>query len=202
MVGLRPRREVVALGLPALIGKEANELEAVCVGLVETEVEVLNRYPDPEHSIWSELVRPELADMPPGFIGASVDPSPRALHTLRRGRAQPRRDHAPALVWAAVTFARARLAAWGVTVQPSAEPLPAVSMAQGRIPRQALATLTRYREEAGCGKRRCASCGGHLADRTGRRRYCSSACRWRAWRNGHPELRRRVTFRRRSRLTL
>src|SRR5262249_50626490 len=157
--------------------------------------------PDPEHSIWSELVRPVLADMPPGLIGASVQLSARALHALRRGRAQPRSDHVPALVWAAVTFARARLVAWGMKVQPLAQPLRAVSMAQGRIPRQAPATLTRYREEAGRGKRRCASCGAHLADRTGRRRYCSPACRWRAWRDGHPELRRRVTFRRRSRLT-
>src|SRR5262249_16917899 len=63
-VGLLQPRPVVALGPPALIGKEANKLEAVSVGLVETEAEVLNRYRDADHSVWSELVRPVLADMP------------------------------------------------------------------------------------------------------------------------------------------
>src|SRR5262249_19266619 len=55
-VGLLQRRSAVPLGPPALIGKEANKLEAVSVGLIETEAEVLNRYPDPQHSIWSALV--------------------------------------------------------------------------------------------------------------------------------------------------
>jgi hypothetical protein len=185
-VGLLQRRAVAALGPPALIGKEANKLEAVSVGLVETEAEVLNRYPDPEHSVWSELLRPVLGEMPPRLIREAVALSPRAILALRRGQPQPRGDHALALGWAAVTFAQAQLTRWGIQIEPLPDSLRAVSLAQGRLPRQALAVLTRYSEHVrGC-KRRCASCGAELADGAGRRRYCSATCRWRAWRTAHP----------------
>jgi hypothetical protein len=182
-VGLLQRRPVTPLGPPALIGKEANKLEAVRVGLVETEAEVLNRYPDPEHSVWSELVRPVLADMPPRVIRETVELSPREILALRRGQAQPRSYHALALGWAAITFALAQLTSWGVKAEPLPDSLRAASMAQRHIPPRALAVLTRYREEASQHRGCCATCRAALRQPTGHHRYCSDACRARAWRS-------------------
>jgi hypothetical protein len=173
------------LGPPALIGKEANKLEAVSVGLVETEAEVLNRYPHPKHSVWSDLVRPVLADMPPRLLREAVKLSPRALHALRRGRAQPRSDHALALAWAAVAFAQAQLTSWGVEVGLLPEALRAVSVSQARMPRRILTVLMTYNAERNSHRGRCLHCGAKLRAAGPRLRHCSASCRGRAWRSGY-----------------
>jgi hypothetical protein len=181
-VGLLQRRPVTPRGPPALIGKEANKLEAVGVGLVETEAEVLNCYPDPKHSIWSELVRPVLADMPTAELSRAVGGSKRRLSDVLKGRAIPRTAHQFALTWVAISFAEGQLAASEPDPQRLPESLRAVSLAQGRVPRQALSVLARYLERREEQAVFCLECGARLGHHTQRRRYCTPACRVRDWR--------------------
>src|SRR5262249_60590664 len=61
-VGLLQRRPVVALGPPALIGKEGNEIGAGSVGLVGAEAEGRKRHPGPGHRGWAGWRRPVLAE--------------------------------------------------------------------------------------------------------------------------------------------
>jgi hypothetical protein len=181
-VGLLQRRPVTPLGPPALIGKEANKLEAVSVGLVETEAQVLNRYPEPERSVWSELVRPVLADIPIMELCRAVGGSKRRVSDVVKGRALPRASHRLALTWAAITYAEGQLAAAGPATQRSSELLQAVGFAQGRVPRRALSALISY---VGSRKGRiplCLGCGAPLPQPNQRRHYCRTACRVHAWR--------------------
>jgi hypothetical protein len=182
-MGLLQRRPVVPLGSPALIGKEANKLEAVRVGLVETEAEVLNRYPYPEHSIWSELVRPVLADIPLTKLQTEVGGSTRRLSDAVKGRVNPRTRQALALMWAAVTFAQAQLAAAGATSPLVPESLRMVSLAHRQMPHRALSILARYLELHRSRGVSCLGCGASIRQRHQRQRYCTPACRVRSWRS-------------------
>jgi hypothetical protein len=181
-VGLLQRRPVASLEPPAFIGKDANALEAVSVGLVETEVEVLNRHADPDHSVWSELVRPVLADMLIAELRRAVGNSRRRLSDVAKAPTQPRAALALALTWAAVRFARTPLGVSEPATHRLPEHLQAVSLGQRRVPRRALAILARYLEPCHHSTVSCQVYGPPIPQRSRQHQYSARACRLRAWR--------------------
>ncbi len=89
--GLLARRHVEALALAAsYIGKEANRIDDVAVGLVHSEAEVLVEYCDPSRDCFERVVRPWMKERPKRELSKLTGLSERQIASIRNGRTLPR----------------------------------------------------------------------------------------------------------------
>ena len=82
-VGLLRRRPVKPIWI-RLIGKEANEIEAVQAGTVHDVEQVLSEYVDPSRSHWLEVILPILREIPLKELMEASRMSATALKAIRR----------------------------------------------------------------------------------------------------------------------
>lgn len=162
-VGLLHRRPVVAIYV-RYVGKESNYLEERELGLVHDLDEILTEYADPRRDPFDVLVRPVLRDLPAREVSKRV--KIKTANALGRTFRQARKA---ALTKLAAETAGKALRTWRVS-QPDG----------------ALARCYAYLEERKRrGVRACHVCRKPLMNL--RARYCSAACKHRAFR-----LRRRI----------
>jgi hypothetical protein len=160
--GLLNRRPVTAAYI-TYIGKESSKLDDRSSGLIHDSDEVLNEYPDPKRDPFRTLVLPVLRDCPTGELAKRVKLDPTAIRRIRAGRSVPRPAHQVALLAFAAAWARNTLQGWGVA-----------------RPTDDLACCAAYLEERHRSVRACPTCKGPVTQL--RPRYCSQACRQRAYR--------------------
>jgi len=157
-VGLLHRRPVVAIYV-RYVGKESNYLEERELGLVHDLDEVLTEYADPRRDPFDLLVRPVLRDRSAREITKRV-----WTKIVTAGGRTIRQARRAALTKLAAEIARKALRTWG---RPQ--------------PDSALACCYLYLEERGRrGVRTCQVCAKPLTRL--RARYCSAACKHRAFR--------------------
>ena len=159
-LGLLHRRSVVAIYV-RYVGKESNYLEEREFGLVHDLDEVLTEYADPRRDPFDLLVRPVLRDVYAREITKRV-----RIKIATAGGRTIRQARRAALTKLAAEIARKGLRKWGM-------PLPQ--------PETAHAYCYKYLEERERrGVRTCQVCTKPLM--TLRARYCSVACKHRAFR--------------------
>jgi hypothetical protein len=161
--GLLQRRPVTASSIGG-IGKESNDLEAREAGLVHDLDEVITEYPDPRRDPFATRILPVLCDWPAARLAKKLGLHPVTIKNIRSGRTAPHSAHKRALVKIAVKVAGAGLRRWRVPVPDDALGICCAYLEQ--------------RQRRGLGA--CQQCGKPLADL--RARYCSAACRNRAYR--------------------
>lgn len=110
-VGLLRRRPIAVRGV-TLIGKEANELEAMSAEQVQDLEEVLTDY-GPEEDRWATELLPALAMMPTADIARRAGVSQRTVQRAVAGRATPHPKAAARIRAAAEDYARKWLRAAG-----------------------------------------------------------------------------------------
>ncbi len=89
----------------ARVGKEANKLEEVEVGLEHDPETVYTEYRHPERDSWRTQVLPILRQLPQAELAEAAGLSVRRLRDLLSGRAQPRPQTEAVLARVATTFA-------------------------------------------------------------------------------------------------
>ncbi len=187
-VGLLQRRPVAAL-TRAHIGKEANRIEDVELGLARP-ADVTNVYGDERQSAWVALVLPVLREMPARPTAEQVGLTERRFKALRNTHARPRREHRIALTRVAATFAQERLVQAGID---AGEPLPLSIAGLALDDAASLAVLKLYaveREQRCPAVAECLACGQPFAAVNAQQRYCP-ACRPSRAARHHRERQRR-----------
>ncbi len=162
-IGLLRRRPVTATHV-VYIGKESNRLEEVEAGVLHHPDEVLAEYTDPRRDPWRTLVLPVLQGLSAGKIARKLGLERRTVQRLQAGRSYPHPKHKAALLAFASQTARASLQAWGISP-----------------PTDDLACCSAYLEEQIHHLLQvCPICQAPFT--RPRARYCSAACRQRAYR--------------------
>lgn len=160
--GLLQRRAVTGT-YAHRIGKESNELEDRAAGLVHDLEEVVAEYPDPRRDAFTTSVLPVLRSWSARRIAKAISLDPTSVARIRSGRT-PHRVHAAKLIRLAAEIARTALRKWRVV-----------------CPDDDFACCYVYlRQQAERGLRSCRVCRKPLVNL--RARYCSAACRHRAFR--------------------
>lgn len=111
--GLLQRRQVRAIIPIAHIGKEANLLDEVAVGLVAKDEDALTVYVDRRSVAWDRIFLPVLREMNVRQTAAAVGVNPTTI-TRIRGGSHPRRALRPALMREIGRYARAQLREGGI----------------------------------------------------------------------------------------
>jgi hypothetical protein len=159
--GLLQRRPVTVTTI-TLIGKESHRLEERTGGLIGDLADIVATYSNPALDPWHTLVKPVLADIPARVLASRTGLHARTIERIQSGKTRPHVNNRAALTLAATDHAERYLRNSNV-----------------EIPEDPLAVLVAYRgihEVA----RTCSVCGNLLA--SSRARYCSSACKKRAYR--------------------
>ena len=107
-VGLR-RRRAVRPAYAVRLGKLANKLEEVELGLEHDPAGARAEYPVPRRNPFRILVLPVLRRIPSSSFAVASALAERSLTALRDGLGSPRPDHCEALVCTRATFARDHL---------------------------------------------------------------------------------------------
>jgi hypothetical protein len=103
------RRRSVHAAYVKLIGKEANNIEAIEHGEIHDLDEVLEEYADPAYDPWFTLVIPVLQRMTRAQLAKIAGITERAIQALRNARWMPSKKTRAALTHAAGDYARKQL---------------------------------------------------------------------------------------------
>jgi hypothetical protein len=160
--GLLQRRPVIGT-YAYRIGKESNDLENRTVGLVHDLEEVVTEYQNARRDPFRTLVLPVLRSWSARRIAKAVNLDRTSVARIRSGRT-PHRVHAAKLLSLAAGIARTALRGW-----------------RGECADDDVACCYAYlRQRAARGVRSCRVCRKPLMNL--RARYCSAACKHRAFR--------------------
>jgi hypothetical protein len=169
--GLLRRRPITML-MVSLIGKESNRLDEIAAGLIGDLDDTLTSYADPGLSAWEALVVPALEDFSSGDVASRAGLDTRTVQRIKRRAITKSRDQNRALLTLIVgSLVEEQIERWG-DVPPSS-------------PLGCIAYYIDCRED----RRqihRCEECGVELG--ISRQRYCSVACKKRAYRTRRRHL--------------
>ena len=163
--GLLGRRPVTMLTL-SLIGKESNRFDEVAAGLIGTLDDTLASYGDPGVHAWRDLVVPAMADFPSREVAERAGLETRTIQRIKRRAIAKSHDRNRALLTLVVAeLTGEAIERWG-DVSPT-DPMSCIAFY--------LDHYEVHRDEL-----LCLVCRVALTD--SRRRYCSQACKKRAYR--------------------